>query len=85
MSEEILKSIDNRLSSIVKILSFSIIKGKPLNESIELLYNAGLTPADIASILGKTPNNIRVQIHLLKKKMKSKSQKASGMEVDANG
>jgi hypothetical protein len=68
MSESSLKSIDGKLSTLIRLISLDVVKGRPLIEQIEFLHNAGLTPAEIGTILGKTPNNIRVQIHLLKKR-----------------
>lgn len=68
MSEDILKAIDDKLSKMIKLVSLNVVKGRPFVEQIGLLHNAGLAPAEIATILGKTPNNIRVQLHHLKKR-----------------
>jgi DNA-binding CsgD family transcriptional regulator len=38
------------------------------------LSNAGLSPAEIAVVLGKTPNNVRVQLHYIRKKKGGKSE-----------
>ena len=70
MSEDILKSIDENIKLVVRLLASAQVKGKSLTEQITLLRNAGMSPAEIATMLGKTPNNIRVQLYLMKKKVK---------------
>lgn len=72
MSEDILKSIDKRLAIITNLLAINAIRDKSLNEQIDLLYNAHLSINEIATILGKSPNNISVRLHM-KKKLKKKS------------
>lgn len=70
MSEEILKSIDKRLAILTNLVAVSAIKDKPLNEQIDILYNAHLNVNEIAALLGKTPNNISVRLHQKKKSKK---------------
>ncbi len=72
MSEDLLKSIDKKLTVMSRLLALNAVKHKPLNEQIELLSNAGMGVAEIASMLGRTPNNVRVQLHR-KKKSKEKA------------
>ena len=73
MSEDILRKVDNKLSTLIRLISLDTVKGRPFVEQIELLHNAGLAPSDIATILGKTPNNIRVQLHQIRKKRTKKA------------
>ena len=68
MSDKLLESIDKQLTIISRLLAQSIVKGRPLNEQMELLSNAGMTPTEIASTLNRTPNHVRVQLHHKKKK-----------------
>jgi pseudouridine-5'-phosphate glycosidase len=70
MSDNILKSIDGKLTMIIRLLALDVVKGRTLNEQIELLHNTGMSASEIAAALGKTSNNIRVQLHLMKKKVK---------------
>ena len=70
MSEDILKSIDKRLVIITNLVAINTIKDKSLNEQIDILFNAHLTVNEIATILGKSPNNISVRIHQKKKSKK---------------
>lgn len=71
MAEEILKSIDSKLMVVSRLLALNVVKGRPLNEQMQILHNVGMSVAEIASTLGRTPNNVRVQLHLLKKKGKN--------------
>ena len=70
MSEEILKSIDSKLTVVSRLLALNVVKGRQLNEQMQILHNAGMNVAEIASTLGRTPNNVRVQLHLMKRKSK---------------
>ena len=73
MSEDILKSIDKRLATLTNLVAINTIKDKSLNEQIDILSSAHLDANEIAEILGKSPNNIRVRLH-----MKNKSRKKEG-------
>lgn len=77
MNEDILKSIDKRLESITKLIAINAIKDKSLNEQIDLLSNVHLEVNEIAAILGKSPNNISVRLHM-KKKSKKKGEEKNG-------
>lgn len=75
MSEDILKSIDRRLETIANLVAINAIKDKSLNEQIEILSSAHLSVNEIASILGKSPNNISVRLHMRKKSKKKEDEK----------
>ncbi len=65
---DILKSMDTKLTVILKLLALNVAKGRTFSEQIEMLHNAGMSPSEIASCLGKTSNNVRVALHSLRKK-----------------
>ena len=67
MSESVLRSIDSKLAVILRLLALNIVQDKTLNEKIYLLHNTGMTPAQIAILLDKTSNHIRVTLHSIKK------------------
>lgn len=71
MSEDILKSIDKRLATLTNLVAINTIKDKSLNEQIDILSTAHLSVNEMATILGKSPNNISVRLHQ-KKKLKKK-------------
>lgn len=78
MSEETLQQIDAKMSTLIRLIALDIVKGRSFMEQIELLSNAGLTPAEIAIVLGKTPNNIRVQLHHIRKKKTGRTEEPVG-------
>jgi len=75
MNEDILKSIDERLATLTNLVAINAVKDKPLNEQIEILHNAQLNVNEIATILGKSPNNISVRLHMKKKSKKKEVEK----------
>ncbi len=68
MSEEILKSIDKKLSTIVKLLSVNAVKGKSAIEQMEFLNDMGMNSSEIGMAIGKTAENVRKQLSLKRKK-----------------
>ncbi len=75
MSEDILKSIDKRLATLTNLVAINAIKDKSLNEQIDILYSAHLNVQEIATILGKSPNNISVRLHQKKNLRKTGGKK----------
>lgn len=75
MSDEILKSMDRRLEAITNLIAINAVKDRPLNEQIDILYSAHLTVNEIATILGKSPNNISVRLHQKKKSKKNENMR----------
>jgi len=72
MSEDILKSIDSKLDMLTKLTALNVVKGRTFTEQVQMLHSIGMSPSEIASCIGKTPNNVRVAIHGIKKKSKAK-------------
>ncbi len=75
MSDDILKSIDKRLATLTNLVAINAIKDKSLNEQIDILFSAHLNVNEIAKILGKSPNNISVRLHMKKKSKKKQVKK----------
>lgn len=61
--EEILK----KLGILVKLTAAQITDGKDFKQQVRLLSAVGLSPKDIAEVLGKTANNVSVMINYIKK------------------
>lgn len=80
MSEDLLKSIDTKMTVLSRLLALNVVKGRPLNEQMQILHNAGMSVAEIASTLGRTPNNVRVQLHLMRKKGKNNKSEENDQE-----
>lgn len=55
--------MDKKMSMLMKVVALDAVKGRPLNEQIKLLHSIGMSPSEIASCLGKTPNTVRVLLH----------------------
>jgi DNA-directed RNA polymerase specialized sigma24 family protein len=70
MEDEIGYTIIQRLDALVKLTAMSTLDGKPFRERVLVLSNVGFQPKEIADILGKTPNHIRVTLHHLRKEGK---------------
>lgn len=68
MSEDVLKSIDNRLHTITKLIAMDVVKGRSFRDQVKLLHDLGMQPTEIADCLGKTANNVSVTLHSFKKK-----------------
>ncbi len=83
MSDEAFKSIDSKLTVISRLLALNVVKGRPLNEQMQILHNVGMSVAEIASTLGRTTNNVRVQLHLMKKRGKKEKSEENEQEKKA--
>jgi DNA-binding CsgD family transcriptional regulator len=68
MSEEQFLDLKKQNNIMIKLLAAIAIEGKNLNEQVNLLTTVGLVPLQIAEILGKNANLIRVTKSSLKKK-----------------
>jgi hypothetical protein len=72
MSEEQYNEISKKLDIITKLLATQLIQEKDYREQAQLLNNIGMQTKDIASLTGKTVNNVTVTLHLMKKNSKKK-------------
>ncbi len=61
------KHLSEKLDKLVRIVALSVVVDRPRQEQCELLSSAGLKPAEIAQILGTTPNTVSVALSTLKK------------------
>ncbi|MEK6963931.1 MAG: hypothetical protein AABX70_05875 [Nanoarchaeota archaeon] len=61
------KKLFERLDRIAKLIAAVAIQGKNLKEQVNLLSGIGLQPSEIAEIIGKSPNLVRVTKASLKK------------------
>jgi hypothetical protein len=67
MNDQQFAEISTKLDSIIKLLAIGSVHGKQLKQQVALLHSLGLQPKQIADMLDKKPNHIRVIIHELKK------------------
>ena len=68
--EKLMKKID----LLVKLTSLSVIGNKKFKEQVRILDALGLKPKEIAKILGKTSNQVRVTLHGLRKEESSQEK-----------
>lgn len=70
MDDKQFATINRSLGLIIKLLGTRMIEDKKDREQVQLLSKVGLSTKEIAELTGKTENNIRVTLHLMKKPKK---------------
>jgi len=68
MEDEILRSIDKRLETMIKLLARTIVQGKNKAEDIRTLGSLGLDINTITEIVGTTPATVTTRLWEHKKK-----------------
>jgi len=66
------KILSEKLDVLIKLFGYQITQGKSVQTQVKILDSVGLKNKDIASILGKTENNIKQVKHNLQKNTKTK-------------
>jgi len=61
------KVLSDKMDAIIKLLALNALEGKQLKNQVLILSSFGFQPKQIADMLGKTPNHIRVLLHELRK------------------
>lgn len=62
--------LTKNLEVITKLLGTQIIKDMEFREQVLLLSSVGMRFKEIAELTGKTENNVKVTLHLIKKAKK---------------
>jgi len=76
-TSDLLNEISGKLDKILKLLSIDAIRGYSTEqEKIELLDSLGFRPMEIAKFLNKSPDNVSVQLSIIRKK-KEKTPKTT--------
>lgn len=60
---------------LTNVLALLLVTGKPQPEQISLLSAAGFAPAEIAPLLGTTPNTVSVILSKLRKERSRRARK----------
>ena len=71
MNDYQFNELSQKIDLLVRISALKIVKDLDYREQVVILDKIGFQPKEIASILGKSPNNVNVTLHLIKKKNKS--------------
>ena len=74
MTDSQYNEISKKLDVISNLLAAQLVQGKEYREQVYLLHNLGLQFKDIAVLTGKTANNVKVTLHLIKKKKPKKKK-----------
>jgi len=67
MDTKIFQEISKKLDLLIKLNAVTAVKEHNLTEQVSMLSKVGLQPKDIAEILNKKQNHIRVILTTLKK------------------
>lgn len=68
-TDKLLSEISEKLDKILRLLAVYAVKGITAEqEKIELLDSLGFRPIEIAKLLNKSPDNVSVQLNIIRKK-----------------
>lgn len=68
MDDKQFKKIEEKLEGISKLLAAIATQNKTFREQVQLLSDVGLGPTEIAKIVGKDVNTVKVTKSLMRKK-----------------
>ena len=70
MPDPQIRTIEDKLDVLIRLLAISMTADKSQGEQIVLLNKANFQPKDIASLLGTTPNAVSVALSKMRRKQK---------------
>jgi DNA-binding CsgD family transcriptional regulator len=70
--------ICRRLDRLIRLVSIAATEGKNNRQQIEILGRVGFQPAEIADIIGTTPNTVRVEMSNMRKRKGKAGPKTEG-------
>ena len=80
---DVLTEISGKLDKILKLLAIDAVKGYSTEqEKIELLDSLGFRPVEIAKFLNKSPENVSVQLNIIRKKKQKTLKTAAKTEIE---
>ena len=83
MEEEVLKSIDEKLSTIIHLLAGNSIQGKNKTEAIITLASLSVDVETIANIVDTSVKTVRNRLYEARKEGKRKAKKSKKSEQQA--
>jgi DNA-directed RNA polymerase specialized sigma24 family protein len=75
VSDEVGYAIIEKLNLLIKLSALSFLKDKEFKEQVRVLADVGLPPKEIAELLGKTANNVRVTLSTMRRAKKKRTPK----------
>lgn len=83
-TEDLLSDISAKLDKILRLLTIDAVKGiEKEQEKIELLDSLGFRPVEISKLLNKSPDNISVQLTIIRKKREGKAKPKAAEQAQA--
>lgn len=74
-ADKLLTEISGKLDKILRLLAIDTVKGLDKEQDkISLLDELGFRQSEIARLLNKSPENVSVQLSIIRKKRKSKTK-----------
>ncbi|MCH7964388.1 MAG: hypothetical protein IH852_10685 [Bacteroidetes bacterium] len=67
--------IESKLNIVIKLLALQAIGDKEYRQQVMFLDSIGLQPKEIAELIGKTANNVKVTLHLIRKSQQKGGKK----------
>lgn len=84
-TDKLLAEISEKLDKMLRLLAVQAVEGIAIEQKkIELLDSLDFRPIEIAKLLNKSPDNVNVQLNILRKKKVTKPQSADKVETDKN-
>ena len=72
-TDKLLNEISGKLDKMLKLLAVDAVKEiEKEQDKIELLDSVGFKPVEIARFLNKSPDNVSVQLNIIRKKKEPK-------------
>lgn len=79
-TDKLLAEISEKMDKMLRLLAIEAVKGIAGEQGkIELLDSLGFRPVEIAKLLNKSPDNVNVQLNIIRKK-KAKPTKTQPIE-----
>jgi len=67
MDETQFKQLSDKMDTIIRLLALNAVEGKDLKNQVSILSSFGFQPKQIADMLGRTSNQIRVILHRVRR------------------
>lgn len=67
MSKEQKGKLESRLDLLIRLTAVNLVLGRKQRDQIRLLAVAGMSPVEIAGLLGTTPNTVNVALSSIRK------------------
>lgn len=77
-TDKLLAEILGRMDKMLRLLALEAVKGITAEQGkIELLDSLGFRPIEIAQFLNKSPDNVNVQLNIIRKKKEKTTKKTA--------